>query len=427
MSATRAASSTQARKASSSQITWSAAKEPSSASGSSRSSRRPPSRSAAIESRGDGSARTRSTRGQLPAYGALVGRAGHHHDAAAHQRAQPVDRALQQGAARPGQVEQELGVRGSRERPQPGAGSPGRDHGPEAVEHGPVGAGGGGHGAESGTRRTSVSTVNAVPGGPWAHRTRARTFPALLAPAAARGPRPAAGDVLRRRDRRAHRAVGRDVRQLGVEERQPAARGARRRAGRRGAARPAHPLAGAGVRGRGVVGRRRGHDRRDGRPPGGRVRPRRPRLAGTARDRRDVQVLACSLHPFATRFPQPLPRACWTTGPPGPGRATCSCPRSPSTRTASPSSGHRSASGARHAGGPARRGPGSTARRRRPAAHRPAPRRARVTDLLAPFAQGGSVVLVRHGDPASWAGRADAGACRRRTPQRRPRRDRRGW
>ncbi len=63
MVATSAASRTHAAKSASSVITWSAAKDPISASGSSRSSRAAASPIAAMESRGDGSATTRSTWG----------------------------------------------------------------------------------------------------------------------------------------------------------------------------------------------------------------------------------------------------------------------------------------------------------------------------------------------------------------------------
>ena len=64
--ATSSASRTQVANAAGSSITWSAANDPTSASGSSRSSRAAASPIAAIESRGDGSAITRSTSGSWP-------------------------------------------------------------------------------------------------------------------------------------------------------------------------------------------------------------------------------------------------------------------------------------------------------------------------------------------------------------------------
>ena len=66
---------------------------------------------------------------------------------------------------------------------------------------------------------------------------------------AAAGADPADGDVLRRRHRRADRAVGRDVRQLGGEDRRPRAGRARRRARRAAARRPPDALARRGLAG----------------------------------------------------------------------------------------------------------------------------------------------------------------------------------
>ena len=67
--------------------------------------------------------------------------------------------------------------------------------------------------------------------------------------------RPAPGHVLRRRDRRAGRAVGDDVRELGRQDRLPARRGARPRARPAPVRRPAGALARSGVPRRRVDGR----------------------------------------------------------------------------------------------------------------------------------------------------------------------------
>jgi hypothetical protein len=74
---------------------------------------------------------------------------GDQHDPAGPgERHQAVHRALQQGAAGSGQVVQELGGRGTGERPQPGAGAPRRDDRVEAGNRlvGHVGGRGGTHG-----------------------------------------------------------------------------------------------------------------------------------------------------------------------------------------------------------------------------------------------------------------------------------------
>ena len=107
--ATSAASATARSKAVGSAITWSAANEPITASGSWRSSSAAASPIAAIESRGDGSASTRSARpGQLATHRVAVGGAGHHQHPVAGQRREPVDGLLQQRAAAAGEVVQEL-------------------------------------------------------------------------------------------------------------------------------------------------------------------------------------------------------------------------------------------------------------------------------------------------------------------------------
>ena len=98
--------------------------------------------------------------------------------------------------------------------------------------------------------------------------------------------RPAADHLLRRRDRRARRAVRDDHRELGREGRQPAARRVRRRAGHAGRRAAARALADGGGAAGGVVVRRGGRRR----PAGGglgavRRRPGRPRAGGRARGR----------------------------------------------------------------------------------------------------------------------------------------------
>ena len=117
------------------------------------------------------------------------------------------------------------------------------------------------------------------------------TFADVLARPAARRPRPPPGHVLRRRDRRAHRAVGDDVRQLGRQDRLAARRGARPRARADGCAstcpRTGSARSSSAPRGRsGLVvtadddaGRRR-------------VRARTASTAGRARAD-DLPVLAC--------------------------------------------------------------------------------------------------------------------------------------
>ena len=134
--ATSTASRTVSRNTPDSVMTWSAAKEPITASGSRRSSIAAARPIAAIESRADGSATIESTSrsGQLGGHGVAVRGAGHHHDAFRGERAEPVEGALDQGAAGAGQVEEELRRHRPRERPQPGARASGGDHGPEVVD-----------------------------------------------------------------------------------------------------------------------------------------------------------------------------------------------------------------------------------------------------------------------------------------------------
>ena len=92
---------TAASKASVSAITWSAANEPITASGSRRSTTAAASPIAAIESRGDGSASTASgSRSGSCAHRGEVGLTGHHEDPGAGQRRQPVDGRLAAASGR---------------------------------------------------------------------------------------------------------------------------------------------------------------------------------------------------------------------------------------------------------------------------------------------------------------------------------------
>ena len=156
-SATSAASRTQAAKAASSVITWSAANEPISASGSSRSSWAAASPIAAIESRGEGSASTRSTPGSWRRTASSCAAPVTTTTRSPTSGVEPVDRGLDQRAAAAGEVEQELGRPGPRERPQPGAGAPGGDDGPQPVQ--PRGS----HGAHPAIRQPGASAAT-VPG-----------------------------------------------------------------------------------------------------------------------------------------------------------------------------------------------------------------------------------------------------------------------
>ena len=132
--ATSTASVTQSRKASASGMTWSAANDPMTASGSRASTTAAASPIAAIESRGAGSASSSlgSQRGQLLADGVGVRRAGHDDHPLAGQRLDPVEGLLEQAAPGPGEVVQELRVTGPRQRPQACARPAGGDDGPEA-------------------------------------------------------------------------------------------------------------------------------------------------------------------------------------------------------------------------------------------------------------------------------------------------------
>ena len=216
-------------KASASAITWSAANEPITASGSRRSRIAAARPIAAIESRGDGSASTASgsSSGSCSATAARCAAPVTTTTPVARERREPVDGPLEQGAAAAGEVVQEL--RGRRTATAATAGCRRR---------------------RPGSRPRSGRSSD-MRGSLGAHDDLRRVLARQL-----RGRcRAAAGHVLRRRDRRARRAVGDDVRQLGGQDRLPARRRARPRA-RPGAARgPADPLAGPGLPRRGLDGR----------------------------------------------------------------------------------------------------------------------------------------------------------------------------
>ena len=222
-----------------------------------------------------------------------------------------------------GEVVQELRRRRPRQRPQPGARPARGHHGPEVVD-GPRGVDGPvdgrGHGRTLGRGQTRAGDDL---------RDRPRR------PAAPRR-RPPARHLLRRRDRRAGRAVGDDVRQLGREDRVAARRGARPRARVDAARRPAAPLADPVFLGRRVDGRPVVTDDADPdavvcgptpwptlgapgrRPPGAGVLaaaagcPVRRAAAGRrARRRRRGLVPARRVHGRRTRRPGPTPRPTW--------------------------------------------------------------------------------------------------------------------
>ena len=122
------------------------------------------------------------------------------------------------------------------------------------------------------------------------------TFATILAAPAAGRRRPAAGHVLRRRHRRAHRAVGDDVRQLGREDRLAAGRGARPRARPDAPDRPADALARPGLPRRRVDGRA-GRDARTTTADAVVCGPGRAAIAGPT-EPPTLPVLACALHPL---------------------------------------------------------------------------------------------------------------------------------
>ena len=203
------------------------------------------------------------------------------------RRAAPAGRRCSWSSDRPLPVRscRNFGDDDARQRPQPGAGAAGRDHGPEVLD----------------VRRARSA---------WWH---CRATPTLAcddhlrdgpgAPAARRR-RPAARHVLRPRHRRADRAVGDDVRQLGRQDRVAARRGARPRARPDDPDRPADALAGPGLPRRRLDGRAGGRRRTTTADavvcgPDG--------LDRWAERAADVPVLACALHPLGVRFAEPLP------------------------------------------------------------------------------------------------------------------------
>ncbi len=134
---------------------------------------------------------------------------------------------------------------------------------------------------------------------------RRRRPPRPGAPAARRR-QPPAGHVLRRRDGRARRAVGGDLRQLGGQDRRPARRRAHDRARRHRPRRPPHALARPGVAGRAVEPRGRRDRRPVARRGGG---PRRVRARATSRSTPPpgCRSWRCRCSPWRARFRSPLP------------------------------------------------------------------------------------------------------------------------
>ena len=184
-------------------ITWSAAKEPITASGSRASRRAAASPIAAIESRADGSAITASapSSGSWSTTGVAVGLPGDDEHPVGGQRREPVEGRLDQGAPAAGQVVQELRRALPRQRPEPGAGAAGGDHGPEVLE---------------------------LTGSSWAHpRARARDHVLSRADPASCAATPAARSSrsTTTTHRRAGRAVADDLGQLGGQGGRSAGRG----------------------------------------------------------------------------------------------------------------------------------------------------------------------------------------------------------
>ena len=277
------------RNASGSAITWSAAKEPITASGSRRSSIAAARPIAAIESRADGSAMIASppSSGSCAGHGVAVCPSGHDQEPV-RRPAGPAGRrcpAAATGRSRSGRAGTSARTTaraaraGSRHRPpgpRPRSGRSAADGHADAAVMG-------------GSPRTAVTTFDDDP---------------RAAHAAARRPRPplvtfyddATGErVELSRD---------DVRELGGQGRVPARRRARPRARRHAAGRPARALAGPGLPRRRLDRRPGGHRRR--RPGRRRVRSRTRSTVGGARRGR-VPVLACALLPLGVRFAEPLP------------------------------------------------------------------------------------------------------------------------
>ncbi len=130
-----------------------------------------------------------------------------------------------------------------------------------------------------------------------------------------------------------------------------------------------------------------------------------------AEDPDGAPVLACSLHPFATRFAQPLPPGVTDHGTAWPGQGDVLVPPEPVGPDAPARVGADATTtqGALLDAARAEPLPGSgrLLTDRHPLAGPVDDAGHLVADLLAPFAQGGSLVLVRHADPSGWAGRAE--------------------
>ena len=195
----------------------------------------------------------------------------------------------------------------------------GRDDGPEAVQVG------GGHGAHPAIRPPDSPAL------PWPDELPVnppRTFPELLAARLRERPGPTPRHGVRRRHRRAHRAVGDDVRQLGEQDREPAHRRARsrrratrccstcRRTGwcRCSSARP------------GAAALAVTTDRRRSRTTSWSADP--TRSTGTTAPTRSWPARCC---PFAVRFAEPLPPGVLDYGVLWPGQSDVFVPLEPPT------------------------------------------------------------------------------------------------
>ncbi|KQT89681.1 hypothetical protein ASG49_16490 [Marmoricola sp. Leaf446] len=129
-------------------------------------------------------------------------------------------------------------------------------------------------------------------------------------------------------------------------------------------------------------------------------------LEAHAADPAGPLVLACSLHAFATRFATPLPPGVVDHGSAWPGQGDVLVAPEPVEPDAP---GWAGADGSRSqaellAAARAQPLPGGG---RLLTDHHPLEPGHLVADLLAPLLQGGSVVQVRHADPASWTRRAE--------------------
>ncbi len=215
VSATAAASATHARKAAASAMTWSAANEPISASGSRRSMIAAARPIAAIESRGPGSAITCSA-GSPSSWRRTASWCATPVTTSSRSSTSGASRswvACSRRASGAGQVVQELRRPGARQRPEPCPRATGRHHGPQLRTHGSNHAG-----SCPDRSADQAPTVGPV-----------TTFPDLLARRLRADPGRPLVTFYDDADRRAHRAVGDDLRQLGEQDREPVRRRAHAR------------------------------------------------------------------------------------------------------------------------------------------------------------------------------------------------------